>query len=150
MAPGPRALAEAMAKFEMLKSVEGVKVNRRSGIPTSQRATISFGAIIEDPREERDALRFIHLGEMFDVPLSEIKGYYKAIEGTGALDAAPAAAPVSGRTVAPADTRNLRWESIPSSIATQRARVPGGWLVTAGGGLAFVPDAAHEWDGSSI
>ena len=79
-----------MAKYELTKSVEGVKVNKRSGIPTNEKVTLSFGAIIEDPREDRDNLRFAHLGEIFDVKYSEIKGYYKLIEGTGGAVPAPA------------------------------------------------------------
>ena len=38
-----------------------------------------------------------------------------------------------------------------------RAKIRGGWLVTiqpthsdAHSGIAFVPDAAHEWDGASL
>ncbi|MBL8240432.1 MAG: hypothetical protein JNM66_23625 [Bryobacterales bacterium] len=135
-----------MAKFELSKSVEGVKVNKRSGIPTTERVTVSFGAIIEDPHEERDSLRFSHLGEIVDVKMSEIKGYYKPIEG-----GAPAVAsgPVA-KSAAPVDSRKIVWESIPSSLPTLRAKVPGGWLVAAGNGLAFVPDSAHAWDGSSL
>jgi len=136
-----------MAKFELSKSVEGVKVNKRSGIPTTERVTVSFGAIIEDPYEERDSLRFSCLGELIDVKMSEIKGYYKPIEGTTVSAPAPAAA---AKPSAPADTRKIIWESIPSSLPTLRARVPGGWLVAAGNGLAFLPDPAHAWDGSSI
>ena len=43
----------------------------------------------------------------------------------------------------------LRWE-------TERAKVPGGWLVLSqfhiGGahGLAFVADPNHSWDGGSL
>lgn len=51
---------------------------------------------------------------------------------------------------APADKRYIRWETIPSNGTTQRAKVPGGWLVAAGNGLAFVPNPGHEWDGSSL
>jgi hypothetical protein len=41
----------------------------------------------------------------------------------------------------------------PSSLS--RAKIPGGWLVygtTSGDAalLVFVPDANHEWDGSSL
>jgi hypothetical protein len=136
-----------MAKFELSKSVEGVKVNKRSGIPTTERVTVSFGAIIEDPREERDSLRFSHLGEIIDVKLSEVQGYYKPIDG-----AVEAPAP-KGSGSSPAkhvDSRYIRWESIPSNLAVQRTKVPGGWLVAAGNGLAFVPDPTHEWDGSSL
>jgi hypothetical protein len=28
---------------------------------------------------------------------------------------------------------------------TDRAKVPGGWLVSSGSGLTFVPDPNHEW-----
>ena len=135
-----------MAKFELSKSVEGVKVNKRSGIPTTERVSLSFGAIIENPAEERDCLRFSYLGELVDVKYSEIKGYYKPIDGNDAP--ASAAAPAGGK--AAADKRFIRWETIPSNVSTQRTKVPGGWLVAAGNGLAFLPDAAHEWDGSSL
>jgi len=139
-----------MAKFELSKSVEGVKVNKRSGIPTTERVSLSFGAIIENPVEERDCLRFSYLGDTVDVKFSEIKGYYKPIDSSDAP--AGAAAPATGKAAAaaPADKRFIRWETIPSNAATQRTKVPGGWLVAAGNGLAFLPDAGHEWDGSSL
>jgi hypothetical protein len=135
-----------MAKFELSKSVEGVKVNKRSGIPTTERVNVSFGAIIENPIEERDSLRFSHLGEVIDVKLAEIRGYYKPIDGASAAPIPATAAKAS----APADTRFIRWEPIPSSLPTHIAKVPGGWLVAAGNGLAFLPDPTHEWDGSSL
>jgi len=52
----------------------------------------------------------------------------------------------------------LIWEVLKSEagkdripIAVLRAKVPGGWLVhtKAAGGLTFLPDPNHEWDGSS-
>ena len=138
-----------MAKYELTKSVEGIKVNKRSLIPTNEKITVSFGAIIEDPREDRDNLRFSHLGEIVDVKYSEIKGYYKLIEGTAPAPA-PAAVGATAKMAVPTDTRFIKWESIPSNLATQRAKVPGGWLVAVGNGVAFVPDAAHHWDGSSL
>jgi|OpeIllAssembly_1097287.scaffolds.fasta_scaffold2812613_2 hypothetical protein len=40
------------------------------------------------------------------------------------------------------------------AMALFRAKVPGGWLVMSNHGtessLAFVPDAAHAWDGNSL
>lgn len=137
-----------MAKYELTKSVEGVKVNKRSGIPTNEKMNVSFGAIIEDPREDRDNLRFSHLGELIDVKYSDIKGYYKLIEGTGSMPVA--AAPAAAKSAEPADTRFIKWEAVPSNLATQRAKVPGGWLVAAGNGVAFLPDPSHTWDGSSL
>ena len=60
----------------------------------------------------------------------------------------------------------LRWETVKttreedglldSKYLTERTKVPGGWLVVSqfhiGGahGLAFVPDAKHDWDGGSL
>lgn len=60
----------------------------------------------------------------------------------------------------------LRWETLNtareedgvlnSKYLTERAKVPGGWLVLSqfhiGGahGLAFVPDPSHTWDGGSL
>ena len=60
----------------------------------------------------------------------------------------------------------LKWETLntkredegilDSKYLTERAKVPGGWLVISqfqvGGahGLAFLPDPKHEWDGGSL
>jgi hypothetical protein len=60
----------------------------------------------------------------------------------------------------------LRWETLntvreedgvlDSKYMTERAKIPGGWLVLSqfhiGGahGLTFVPDPNHAWDGGSL
>jgi len=60
----------------------------------------------------------------------------------------------------------LKWETLntkredggilDSKYLTERAKVPGGWLVISqfhvGGahGLAFLPDPKHDWDGGSL
>jgi hypothetical protein len=60
----------------------------------------------------------------------------------------------------------LYWESVrtkreddgilDSRYLTERAKVPGGWLVISqfyvgpAHGLVFVPDPSHEWDGGSL
>jgi hypothetical protein len=60
----------------------------------------------------------------------------------------------------------LRWETLNTSreeqgfmnskYLTERAKVPGGWLVVSqfhiGGahGLVFLPDPTHSWDGGSL
>lgn len=57
----------------------------------------------------------------------------------------------------------LKWETIgvpPAPWGTRslfRTKVPGGWLVIlfaedqsgTGGGVTFIPDPNHEWDGGS-
>lgn len=142
-----------MAKFELTKTVEGVRVNKRSGIQTGERVNLSFGAIIENPWEDRDNLRFLHMGDLYDVKLSEIEGYYKPI---GGLDDTPPPKPAAtpsptAKAAAPSTGgKQLKFESLSSNLTASRAKVPGGWLVVVGHGLTFLPDANHAWDGASI
>lgn len=56
----------------------------------------------------------------------------------------------------------LVWESFENvggyasgeRLSVQRAKVPGGWLITTwlgdSGGVTFLPDPDHEWDGNSL
>ena len=54
----------------------------------------------------------------------------------------------------------LKWEVLKEeghadwTKRTERAKIPGGWLVRSdiyeGGGMAFVPDPDHKWDGNSV
>lgn len=50
----------------------------------------------------------------------------------------------------------IRWQRLSNDqkkIATLfRAPIPGGWLVSTGedGGITFVPDNEHTWNGSSL
>ena len=50
----------------------------------------------------------------------------------------------------------LNWEKIKNSGSlsstqdTNRAKVAGGWLVSHFGGVAFLPDPNHQWDGNSL
>jgi len=139
-----------MAKFETLKTLEAIKVNKKTGIQQSQRINLSFGSIIEDPFEERDCLRFLHLGEMYDVKLSEISGYYKVIGGPASDPApVPKAEPAAKKPEAPAGP-SLKFETLKSNMTASRAKIPGGWLVAIGHGVTFVPDESHYWDGNSI
>lgn len=43
----------------------------------------------------------------------------------------------------------LDWEEVGGRIEIDRAMVPGGWLITLGGGrpvgVTFVPDPDHTW-----
>jgi hypothetical protein len=38
---------------------------------------------------------------------------------------------------------------IPQNWTIHRAKVPGGWIVLTGEGVAFLPDTTHRWDGGS-
>lgn len=39
----------------------------------------------------------------------------------------------------------------PGPGTVYRAQIPGGWLVLCdGGGITFVPDPNHVWDGNSL
>lgn len=38
----------------------------------------------------------------------------------------------------------------PNGATYARSKIPGGWLVQCMGGLAFVPDPEHKWDGNSL
>jgi hypothetical protein len=65
-----------------------------------------------------------------------------------------------------ADKPVLHWEVVKttrelggflnSAYLTERAKVPGGWLVISqfqigpAHGLVFLPDPNHEWDGGSL
>jgi hypothetical protein len=67
---------------------------------------------------------------------------------------------------AQADRPVLNWETLStkreedgilnSTYLTERAKVPGGWLVMSqfyvgsAHGLVFLPDANHLWDGGSL
>jgi hypothetical protein len=46
------------------------------------------------------------------------------------------------------------WERVGAHPEISRAKVPGGWLVVfrsgSGGGLTFVPDSEHHWDGKTL
>jgi hypothetical protein len=61
------------------------------------------------------------------------------------------------------DDFNLEWEELRAKNTlgprnTYRTKIPGGWLVSTkeydsdgvGGGITFVPDPNHEWDGDSL
>jgi len=64
---------------------------------------------------------------------------------------APEVAPVLEQT-AEATGPWLQWDRLNSSdFAVRRAAVPGGWLVVLGaGGVTFLPDPKHAWDGGSV
>jgi hypothetical protein len=136
-----------MAKYELKKSLEVTKLNKRTGIPVSgPPATIPFGALVEDVELDYDYGKFTYLGE----PYRCASDVLKAALHSGPVAAVAAAA--TPRVLASAsEPGGLRWEELRSNAPTTRAKVPGGWLVTvAGCGVAFYPDPKHRWDGASL
>ncbi|MEZ5397422.1 MAG: hypothetical protein R2724_32225 [Bryobacterales bacterium] len=133
-----------MAKFTTTKLVEAVLLNKNTGMPTSKRIDLPFGAIIQDPEEDRDLLKFTYLGERYGTNLANIRGHYEPIgkQPTTAkkTESAPAAAP----------EKSLEFRPVKSNLAIKRAKVPGGWLIALGDSVTFLPDAGHKWDGSSL
>jgi hypothetical protein len=132
-----------MSKYTTTKLVEAVMLNKSSGLPTSKRIDLPFGAVILDAVEEDDYLRFVYLGERYQVRLADIQGYYEPIgKPAGASEGAPAAATP--------EAPSLEFKTLRSNLSVKRAKVPGGWLVAIGTGVAFVPDPKHEWNGASL
>ena len=69
-----------MAKFELTKSIEARKLNKRTMIPAgSQTYTIPFGAIIENRQVDRDDEKFTYLGEPYIVSHTELDAAAKPL-----------------------------------------------------------------------
>lgn len=162
-----------MPKYELIKLIEAQKLNPRTGIPTTDPLlTIPFGGIIEDITPDRDMDKFVYLGQRYQCAHDILESAISLIDApaapppqspaaTGAQTVAAkaaAAAAAEAATVAPGDpvatstaqAPKLVWEPLHSTLACSRARVLGGWLVAAGGGVTFYPDLGHEWDGGSL
>jgi len=135
-----------MAKLTLAKTIEARKVNPRTRVPTTDPpVTIPYGAILENLAQDGDVDNFTYLGVPYQCRHGVVQA---ALEKAPAAEAAPAPA-AAAKAEPPAPT--LRWESLASTHgAVLRARVPGGWLVAAGGGVTFLPDPAHAWDGGSV
>jgi hypothetical protein len=133
-----------MPKYTTAKLVEAVMLNKKTGMPTSKRIDLPFGAVILDPVEDGAFLRFVYLGDDYHVSLPDIQGYYHPIGES----AAAASSPEKG-SEAPSAPRTLEFQTLKSNLSAKRAKVPGGWLIVVGDGLTFLPDPGHKWDGSS-
>ncbi len=69
-----------MPKYELTKTIEARKLNKRTLGPLPEYKTIPFGAILENVTEQRDQQRFYYLGEPYEFPLADLKGALKQIE----------------------------------------------------------------------
>lgn len=135
-----------MAKVSLSKTIEATKLNKRTGFPEpGPEVTIPFGAVVEHVETDRDSEKFNYLGEPYRCKHDL---WMSAAAGPGAANAPVRTTPEGPP---PPDQPKLVWESLLSSHhSLTRTRVPGGWLVALGGAsLAFYPDPAHDWDGTS-
>ncbi len=132
--------------IELSKSIEAIKLNKRTGIPTNEPpVTIPFGAVVLDVQQDRDCDNFTFLGERY-------RCAHDVLRAAVAQPAAAAAAiqPESGGAAPqafPLTPSEVEWEEVKSSrSAMARARVPGGWLVAVeDAGVTFYPDPEHAW-----
>jgi len=63
-----------MAKFELTKSIEAVKLNPRTLRPLSSvKHTVPYGAVLEKLTLDGDMQQFHYLGEPFECPQEDIK-----------------------------------------------------------------------------
>jgi len=63
-----------MAKFELTKSIEAVKLNPRTLRPLSSvKNTVPYGAVLEKLTLDGDMQQFHYLGEPFECPQEDIK-----------------------------------------------------------------------------
>jgi hypothetical protein len=153
-----------MPSFELTKSIEARKLNKRTGLPLPEPpTTISFGSIIENLKEVGNMGRFTFLFNLYEAEYSVVELAIKTV-GDNAPDpaastkparklaavaaAAPGPVAVPARGAAP--EVKFRWEEIATSHGVLlRAKVPGGWLLDRGTGLMFFEDAKYKWDGTT-
>lgn len=159
-----------MLKYELTKSIEGRKVNRRTGnLMQGYPVTIPYGSLLVNVEYAEDIVRFDYLDNRFECPSVVVKGFLHevvkptvempdaaeppAVAETMSASAgetpATAARPVDAPVPEPASGPALVFEVIPIRglrVGMGRAKVPGGWLVaTTSGGVTFLPDAEHTW-----
>lgn len=144
-----------MDKISLNKSIEATKLNERTEAPlVGPEVTIPFGALIEPLGASRDREKFRYLGELYSVG----REIFLAATRPDGMESGPPSAPAvpvsaeAGKSVtARAKEATLRFEPLDAGgYSIARAKVPGGWLVASGSGIAFYPDPKHEWDGSSL
>jgi hypothetical protein len=68
-----------MAKFELTKSIEAVKLNPRTMVPVNDWHTIPFGGIIDNLIDKGDVEQFSYLGEYYQYPKDDLKAASKPI-----------------------------------------------------------------------
>ena len=70
-----------MAKFELLKTIEATKLNKRTlRALGQQRETIPYGAIVENIIEDRDRRKLFYLGEPYECFVWELKSALRELK----------------------------------------------------------------------
>lgn len=135
-----------MGKYELGKTVEARKLNKRTGAPLSEPpVSVPYGAILDAVQMSDDLVRFAYMGERYQVAKAEVAG---ALNPLAPPPPKAAAAKVESGDKLVFETLDVRSQG---QVSIYRAPVPGGWLVASqSGALAFVPDPEHTWDGASV
>jgi hypothetical protein len=134
-----------LEKLSLTKTIEARKLNKRTGVPTTDpEVTIPFGSFVEDIELDRDMVKFTYHGEPYRCAQDLLMS---ALEKKTFAAAAGAEAPTEAASPEPVEKPKLQWEPVESThYSVMRARVPGGWLVSTGGtALAYCPDPNREW-----
>ena len=70
-----------MAKFELTKTIEATRLNKRTMRPLSpEKFTIPYGAILENITEDRDRRKFFYLGEPYECFDWELSSGLRALD----------------------------------------------------------------------
>lgn len=136
-----------MPVFELGKSIESIRLNKRNRLPMGDPPrTIPFGALIEEISERGDRASFVYLGELYECAADLLRS---ALLASGPAQPNGAANETEKRAAETAvkQPASLEWEPVGSSQGSfARARVPGGWLVLSdSNALVFIPDQQHVW-----
>lgn len=144
-----------MSKIPLNKSIEATKLNERTEAPlVGPPVTIPFGGVVEPAGASRGMEKFRYLGELYSVARDTFVAATRSDEIASDSRSAPAT-PVGSEAVESVSQNTngakLRFEQLDAGrYAIARAKVQGGWLLASGAGIAFYPDPAHEWDGTSV
>jgi hypothetical protein len=145
-----------MSRFELTKSIEAQKLNKRTGgVMMGHGVTIPYGSILRNVEYDEDVVKFDYLDNRFQCRLDTMKGYLNAMARPGEIapeiqDPVVAAPPATATDPPTAPQPTLVFETMAArglGTTIMRAKVPGGWLVASKqGALTFMPDSDHTWE----
>lgn len=145
-----------MGKISLNKSIEATKLHQRTEAPLAgPEVTIPFGALVESAGANRDQEKFRYLGELYSVSRDIFLEATRSDDADHAARATSVAAALEREagepnTASPKKAKLIFEQLDAGRYTVARAKVRGGWLVICGTGIAFYPDPAHEWDGTSV